>query len=147
MTLKLLAKAEMTLINETISADPNIMKRGRAEYSSQSIANKGTFIKDVQFLGRQVCQGKSDIVHRQRVYSAQDIGRQVSPKIGKTSDILYERSLRGKLKVKSSHQILKRGQLNFSFSSDSDANIDEKDLVQSDPQIDEVSDEETLMIQ
>ena len=36
--------------------------------------------------------------------------------------------------------------LEISNSSDSDANIDEKDLVQSDPEIDEDSDEETLMI-
>ena len=34
----------------------------------------------------------------------------------------------------------------LSISSDSDANINEKDLVQSDPEIDEDSDEETLMI-
>ena len=34
----------------------------------------------------------------------------------------------------------------LSTSSDSDANIDEKDIVQSDPEIDEDSDEETLMI-
>ena len=34
----------------------------------------------------------------------------------------------------------------LSISSDSDANIDEKDIVQSDPEIDEDSDEETLMI-
>jgi hypothetical protein len=33
------------------------------------------------------------------------------------------------------------------LGSDSDANIDEKDLVQSDPEIDEDSNEETLMIQ
>ena len=38
-------------------------------------------------------------------------------------------------------------ELRLSISSDSDANIDEKNLVQSDPEIDEVSDEETLMIQ
>ena len=54
---------------------------------------QGTFIKDVRFLGRQVRQGKSDIVHRQIVPCVQDKGRQVSPKIAKKSDILYERSL------------------------------------------------------
>ena len=51
-------------------------------------------IKDVQFLSRQVCQGKSDIVYRQIIYSVQDIGRQVSPKMAKKkSDVLYGRSL------------------------------------------------------
>ena len=34
----------------------------------------------------------------------------------------------------------------ISISSDSDANIDEKDLVQSEPEINEDSDEEILMI-
>ena len=41
----------------------------------------------------------------------------------------------------------KKRTVELSISSDSDANIDEKDLVQSDPEIDEDSDEETLMIQ
>ena len=41
----------------------------------------------------------------------------------------------------------KKRTVELSISSDSDANIDEKDLVQSDPEIDEVSDEETLIIQ
>ena len=36
--------------------------------------------------------------------------------------------------------------LEIGISSDSDDNIDEKDIVQSDPEIDEDSDEETLMI-
>ena len=52
--------------------------------------------------------------------------------------------IRGKLKVKSSK--LKKRTVELSISSDSDANIDEKDIVQSDPEIDEDSDEETLMI-
>ena len=47
-------------------------------------------------------------------------------------------------KVKSSP---KKRTVELSISSNSDANIDEKDIVQSDPEIDEVSDEETLMIQ
>ena len=75
--------------NETISADPAIMKRGRAEYSSQSNAN----------------------------------------------------NRKAESKVKSSKRTVE-----LSISSDSDANIDEKDIVQSDPEIDEDSDEETLMI-
>ena len=37
-------------------------------------------------------------------------------------------------------------ELRLSISSDSDANLDEKDLVQSEPEIDEDIDEETLMI-
>jgi hypothetical protein len=48
-------------------------------------------------------------------------------------------------KVKSTKP--KKRTVELSISSDSDANIDKKDLVQSDPEIDEVSDEETLMIQ
>ena len=40
----------------------------------------------------------------------------------------------------------KKRTVETSISSDSDANIDEKDLVQSDPEIDKDSDEETLMI-
>ena len=40
----------------------------------------------------------------------------------------------------------KKRTIELSTSSDSDANIDEKDIVQSDPEIDEDSDEETLMI-
>ena len=40
----------------------------------------------------------------------------------------------------------KKRTIELSTSSDSDANIDEKDIVQSDPKIDEDSDEETLMI-
>ena len=48
-------------------------------------------------------------------------------------------------KVKSSKP--KKRTVELSISSDSDANIDEKDLVQSDPEIDKDSDEETLMIQ
>ena len=38
-------------------------------------------------------------------------------------------------------------ELRLSISFDSDANIDEKDLVQSDHEIDKDSDEDTLMIQ
>ena len=53
--------------------------------------------------------------------------------------------IRGKLKVNSSHQSLKRT-VELGSSSDSDDNIDEKDIVQSDPEIDEDSDKETLMI-
>ena len=79
--------------NQTISADPAIMKRGRAEYSSQSNANKRKAVS----------------------------------------------------KFKSSKP--KKRTIELSISSDSDANIDEKDIVQSDPEIDEDSDEETLMIQ
>ena len=41
----------------------------------------------------------------------------------------------------------KKRTIELSTSSDSDANIDEKDIVQSDPEIDEDSDEETLMIE
>ena len=78
--------------NQTISADPAIMKRGRAEYSSQSNANKR----------------------------------------------------KAESKFKSSKP--KKRTIELSISSDSDANIDEKDIVQSDPEIDEDSDEETLMI-
>ena len=78
--------------NETISADPAIMKRGQAEYSSQSNANKR----------------------------------------------------KAESKFKSSKP--KKRTIELSISSDSDANIDEKDIVQSDPEIDEDSDEETLMI-
>ena len=79
--------------NETISADdPAIMKRGRAEYSSQSNANKR----------------------------------------------------KAESKFKSSKP--KKRTVELGISSDSDDNIDEKDIVQSDPEIDEDSDEETLMI-
>ena len=39
----------------------------------------------------------------------------------------------------------KKRTVELSNSSDSDANIDEKDLVQSDPEIDEDSGKETLM--
>ena len=73
--------------NQTISADPAIMKRGRAEYSSQSNANKRKAVS----------------------------------------------------KFKSSKP--KKRTIELSISSDSDANIDEKDIVQSDPEIDEDSDE------
>jgi hypothetical protein len=69
------------------------MKRGRAEYSSQSNANKR----------------------------------------------------KAESKVKSSKPKMRTVEL--SISSDSDANIDEKDIVQSDPEIYKDSDEETLMIQ
>ena len=86
------SKQEQKDPNQTISADPAIMKRGRAEYSSQSNANK-----------------------------RKDEG-----------------------KFKSSKP--KKRTIELSTSSDSDANIDEKDIVQSDPEIDEDSDEETLMI-
>ena len=48
-------------------------------------------------------------------------------------------------KVKSSKP--KKRTVETSVSSDFDANIDEKDLVQSDPEIDEDSDVETPMIQ
>ena len=48
-------------------------------------------------------------------------------------------------KVKSSKP--KKRTVETSVSSDSDANIDEKDIVQSDPEIYKDSDEETLMIQ
>ena len=48
-------------------------------------------------------------------------------------------------KVKSSKP--KKRTVETSICSDFDANIDEKDLVQSDPEIDKDSDEETLMIQ
>ena len=78
--------------NETISADPTIMKRGQAEYSSQSNANKR----------------------------------------------------KAESKFKSSKP--KKRTVELGISSDSDDNIDEKDIVQSDPEIDEDSDEETLMI-
>ena len=47
-------------------------------------------------------------------------------------------------KVKSSKP--KKRTVELGSSSDSDDNIDEKDIVQSDPEIDEDSDEETLMI-
>ena len=47
-------------------------------------------------------------------------------------------------KVKSSP---KKRTVELSISSNSDANIDEKDIIQSDPEIDKVSYEETLMIQ
>ena len=70
--------------NETISADPNIMKRSQAEYSSQSNAN----------------------------------------------------NWKAESKVKSSKP--KKRTVELSNSFDSDANIDEKDLVQSDPEIDEL---------
>ena len=40
----------------------------------------------------------------------------------------------------------KKRTVELGISSDSDDNIDEKDIVQSDPEIDEDSDEETLMI-
>ena len=69
------------------------MKRGQAEYSSQSNANKR----------------------------------------------------KAESQVKSSKP--KKRTVELSISSDSEANIDEKELVQSDPEIDKVSDEETLMIQ
>ncbi len=47
-------------------------------------------------------------------------------------------------KVKSSKP--KKRAVELSISSDSDANIDEKDLVQSEPEIDDDSDEDILMI-
>ena len=86
------SKQEQKDPNQTILADPAIMKRGRAEYSSQSNANKR----------------------------------------------------KAESKFKSSKP--KKRTIELSTSSDSDANIDEKDIVQSDPEIDEDSDEETLMI-
>ena len=76
--------------NHTISADPAVVQRGKAQFSSQPNKRKA------------------------------------------------------KSQVKSSKP--KKRTLQTSSSSESDANIDEKDLVQSDPEIDEDSDEETLMI-
>ena len=86
------SKQEQKDPNQTILADPAIMKRGRAEYSSQSNANKR----------------------------------------------------KAESKFKSSKP--KKRTIELSTSSDYDANIDEKDIVQSDPKIDEDPGEETLMI-
>ena len=59
----------------------------------------------------------------------------------------YEIPCRRKAESKFKSSNPKKRTVELSISSDSDGNIDEKDLVQSDPEIDENSDVETPMIQ
>ena len=57
------------------------------------------------------------------------------------------RAIKRKAEIKLKSSKPKKRTVETSISSDSDANINEKDLVESDSEIDKESDEETLMIQ